>query len=193
VPFTVENGRTVIPLHFDAAASMFIVFSKAAAKDRSERPKLKQVAEVSGPWQVEFPSQKVTFDKLTSWTEHTDPAIKYFSGAAVYSTKVTLPSVTGTTILNLGTVDSLAKVRVNGQDVGTVWKFPYSVDISAAVKSGDNTLEVEVVNNWLNRLVGDAQPGVTKPETFAATKTWKADTRLQSSGLLGPVTIMAGE
>ncbi|MCC6698481.1 MAG: glycoside hydrolase family 2 [Candidatus Hydrogenedentes bacterium] len=193
IPSVVRGGYTIMTLHFDPAASVFVVFSKTGATGKVQKPQLKQVAEVNGPWQVRFPSQEVTFDKLTSWTKHADPAIKYFSGAAVYSTKFTLPTVTGTTVLNLGTVDSLAKVRVNGQDAGTVWKFPYSLDISAAVKSGNNSLEVEIVNNWLNRLVGDAQPGVTEPETFVATKTWKADTPLQSSGLLGPVTIMAGK
>ena len=85
-------------------------------------------------------------------------------------------------------MNALAAVRVNGQAVGTVWKRPYELDIGAAVKPGANTLEVEVVNTWLNRLVGDEQPGV-QLVTATAKKVWKADTKLLPAGLLGPVTL----
>ena len=94
--------------------------------------------------------------------------------------------------MELGTVHAIARVRVNGQEVGTLWKQPYTVDISAAVKPVGNKLEIEVVNTWLNRLVGDEQPGVTNRVTFATAKTYNAQTPLQPAGLLGPVTVRTG-
>jgi hypothetical protein len=193
VPFTVIDGRTTLSLHFDPAASVFVVFGASATDGARQKPELKQVAELNGPWQLEFPSQTVTFDKLISWTDHAEPAIKYFSGTATYTTKFTLPAVNERSVLDLGMVHAMAKVRINGQEVGTLWKQPYTVDISAAAKPGENTLEVEVVNTWLNRLVGDAQADAVEAATFTTTKSWKAETPLKSSGLLGPVTVLAGK
>ena len=77
---------------------------------------------------------------------------------------------------------------MNGQEVGTVWKLPYTVDISAAVKPGANTLEVDVVNTWLNRLIGDAQPGA-QPVTYTPKTAWKPGEKLLPAGLLGPVNV----
>jgi len=193
VPFTENNGRAALSLHFDPAGSVFVVFGRTASKGARQKAELKQVVEVNGPWEVEFPSQRVTFDKLISWTEHADPAIKYYSGTAVYRTEFTVGDAQAITVLDLGTVDAIAKVRVNGQEAGTLWKLPYRADISAAVKPGANTLEVVVVNTWLNRLIGDAQPNVTTPETFTTKQSWNAQTPLQSAGLLGPVVILSGK
>ncbi len=192
-PFTVENGRTTMPLHFDPAGSVFVVFRKTDSPLPIRKLELAKAADLAGPWQVEFAGKSVTFDKLISWTEHADAAIKYFSGTAAYRTDFTVTGLKACTVLDLGTVDAIAKVRVNGQDVGTVWKQPYKVDISAAVKPGVNKLEVEVVNTWLNRLVGDKQPGVKDPVTFTTHRPWNARTRLQPSGLLGPVSIGTGD
>jgi hypothetical protein len=179
-------------MHFDPAGSVFVVFDKDAPKLDTPQEALEKVADVTGPWQVTFPSQQLAFDTLASWSDHADPAIKYYSGTATYRTDFMLAEVGETTVLDLGTLHEMAKVRVNGNEVATLWKPPYRVDISNAVKAGENTLEVDVVNTWLNRLVGDAQPGVTAPETFTTTTNWKADTPLQPAGLLGPVTLHGG-
>ncbi len=197
VPFTVKEGRTTVSLHFDPAGSVFVVFRKTKPASAPQKLELHQVAEVSGPWEVEFPSQRVAFDKLASWTEHADPAIKYFSGTATYRrsfdlSQSALGAPHSATLLELGTVHAIARVRVNGQEMGTLWKQPYTVDISAAVKPVGNTLEIEVVNTWLNRLVGDEQPGVTNRVTFTTSKACNAQTPLQSAGLLGPVTVRTG-
>jgi hypothetical protein len=193
VPFKVKKGRTVMSLHFDPAGSVFVVFRKNAKKPEKQQGKLQEVAELKGPWKVEFPGSSATFDTLSSWSEQADPAIKYYSGTASYRTTFTLPKLGASSVLDLGMLHEMAKVRVNGQEVGTLWKQPYRVDISAAVKAGENTLQVDVVNTWLNRLIGDAQPGVTTPETFATTKNWKVETPLQPAGLLGPVKILKGK
>ncbi|MDX9972582.1 MAG: hypothetical protein RBU21_06300, partial [FCB group bacterium] len=92
-------------------------------------------------------------------------------------------------VLDLGTVDEMARVRLNGQDLGVLWKSPYKVDISKAVKQGENTLEVDVVNTWLNALLGDGLKPESDRKLFVSTKSWKPEAKLTSSGLLGKVTI----
>jgi hypothetical protein len=83
----------------------------------------------------------------------------------------------------------VAEVRVNGQLVGTAWKAPYRIDIGQAVRPGRNELEIRVANLWVNRLIGDAQPGASKV-TFTTLPTYKPDAPLRPSGLMGPVTLM---
>lgn len=148
---------------------------------------------LDGPWEVSFdpnsggPVQPVTFATLEDWTLRSEEGIRYYSGTAVYRKTVEMPASTGPVWLDLGDVRSIARVRVNGRDLGTLWKPPYRLEMSAAVKPGKNALEIEVVNTWLNRLLGDDQPGVTKRRTSATTKTWRGP--LQPAGLLGPVRI----
>ena len=95
--------------------------------------------------------------------------------------------------IDLGDVKNLAEVKVNGQSLGVVWHKPYRVDASTALKPGDNEVSIEVVNAWVNRLIGDQQPGVTTPVTFADFKPYKADSPLLESGLLGPVQVVRSE
>ena len=193
VPFTEKDGRTEISLPFDPAGSVFVVFRDKKSEAPLGKRGFEKMAEINGPWEVEFPSKQVTFDKLISWPEDSDPAIKYFSGTATYRTEFQVAKVNPDLYLDLGIVHSIAKVRVNGQDLGILWKLPYRVDVSSALKPGKNTLEVEVVNTWHNRLIGDKQPGVTKPETFTSCKVGAATTSLTPSGLLGPVTIQVNK
>ena len=145
--------------------------------------------ELPGPWKVTFPGRSLTFEKLISWTEHPDADIKYFSGSATYSRKFAISDLTKPITLDLGTVHAIAKVRVNGREIATLWKEPYTTDITAALRQGSNTLEVEVINTWHNRLVGDRQAGAT-PTTFTTTNSFNAQTPLQPSGLLGPVRLV---
>ncbi len=170
--------------------------------------------EVKGPWEVSFRknaedrSQKselnATFDKLVSWTERPEEWMKYYSGTAVYRKTYQMPnddcrlpnsekSAFGNRnskiYLDLGEVRDIARVRVNGQDAGTAWKQPYRLDVTRLVKQGENMFEIEVVNTWLNRLIGDEQPG-TQASTFTKVKSWKANTALLPAGLIGPVTII---
>jgi hypothetical protein len=92
-------------------------------------------------------------------------------------------------MLDLGQVGDVAEVRVNGKSVGTVWKAPYRLDIGAATVRGRNTLEVHVANLWVNRLIGDAQPGATQ-HTFTTLPTYRPDAPLRPSGLMGPVRLL---
>lgn len=192
VPYKEDSGRTNLTLRFDPAGSVFVVFKKQASAPLAPKIDLNLVAEIRGPWKVTFPSKRVTFRKLIPWHQHPDPAIKYFSGTATYQTRFKIPSAEGSTFLDLGCVDEIAKVRVNGQEMGIVWKQPYRIDISKAVKKGKNTLEIEVVNTWLNRLLGDSQQPAAERETFTTTKSWNEKKGLISAGLLGKVTILSG-
>jgi hypothetical protein len=120
----------------------------------------------SGPWEVHFASgwgapDHVVFQQLASWTEHDDPGIRYFSGTAVYRAELFVPPAmlaSGITpILDLGRVEVMARVRINGHDLGILWKAPFLADATGVLKSGRNQLEIEITNLWPNRLIGDEQ------------------------------------
>ncbi|NLO33547.1 MAG: hypothetical protein GX117_09360, partial [Candidatus Hydrogenedentes bacterium] len=130
------------------------------------------------------------FPALQSWTDHAKEEIKYFSGEAIYSTAFTAPEKGKAVILELGEVADIAVVRVNGQDLGTLWMHPYKLDISTVLQEGENLLEITVINPWRNRLVGDVTPGVKSAGTFTSQQVVKESTELKPAGLLGPVQII---
>ena len=202
--YRIENGQTVVPLDLLPQDACFIVFRKATdVQSRDVRPhQWKLIADIgSGSWDVQFQSgrgapDRTKLNQLASLSSHSDPAIRYFSGTANYSKSFTLPkgAMAGTPLmLDLGNIGDVAEVRVNGKLVGTVWKAPYRLDIGNAVQAGRNQLEVRVANLWVNRLIGDAQPGVTTKITYTAAPTYKPDAPLRPSGLMGPVTLLRPE
>ncbi len=153
--------------------------------------------EISGPWEVSFAPgrgapEKITFDQLADWTQRSEDGIKYFSGKATYRKTLEVsaqpPSGSGL-ILDLGKVNDIAVVRVNGQELGTLWQPPYRLDIGAAVKPGANTLEVDVVNTWNNRLAGDAALPVEQRHTSITAQTVTKESPILPAGLVGPVTL----
>jgi len=184
------------------------------------------IREIIGPWEVTFPPRlgapdHVTFDKLISWSLHGDPGVRYFSGTATYSTTFDVPaeiiSKSRALYLDLGNVAVIAQVKVNGRDLGILWKEPFRVEIGEAVRAGNNTLDVKVTNLWVNRLIGDEQlpedsdrfpngllkawpqwvlegkPSPAGRLTFVTCRIWSKDSPLQQSGLLGPVKLIAAE
>ena len=166
--FSSTDGRTTVPLQFDAFQSFFIVFAKGTSGASSERknfPEKTEIASLNGPWDVSFDSkwggpEKVRFDSLKDWTLRPEEGIKYYSGIAVYRQHFDLPKAGATDknnrlYLDLGEVKNLARVWLNGQDMGVVWTAPWRVDFTEAVKQQGNTLEIEVANLWPNRLIGD--------------------------------------
>ena len=200
VSYAIANGRTTIPLHLEPWGSVFVVFRKAAASESHKLPLVvdTKLATVDGPWKVSFQTDRgapasITLDKLTSWSDSTDAGVKYFSGAGTYTQSLQAAAgwfTPGTRLwLDLGDVKNLASVTVNGKTLGVVWHAPYRVDVTSALKPGTNTISVKVINAWVNRLIGDLQPGATK-YTYADVAPYKADSPLLPSGLLGPVTVI---
>jgi beta-galactosidase/beta-glucuronidase len=120
--------------------------------------------------------------------------MKYFSGTAAYAKSIQAPAgwfANGARLwLDLGSVKNIAEVTLNGKELGIVWKTPFRIDITDALKSGEKSLEVKVTNLWVNRLIGDLQPGVTSKFTYTTQAFYQANSPLLPSGLLGPVRIV---
>jgi beta-galactosidase/beta-glucuronidase len=157
---------------------------------------------LEGSWNLSFEPDrgapaKITVDTLTSWTDSTDEGVKYFSGTGTYTKTIQAPKELfkhGARLsIDLGEVKNLAEVTVNGKPLGIVWKTPYRVDVTGVLKAGSNTVEIKVTNGWVNRIIGDRQPNVTKTYTFTSPKFYKADSKLWPSGLLGPVKVIRSQ
>ena len=158
------------------------------------------VDSVQEKWTVTFdtkkggPAQPIVFDQLKDWSTDNNPAIKYYSGTAVYSTTVELqkPASDARVWLDVGKVANIAEVFLNGQSCGVAWTAPYRVDITKAVRAGKNELKIAVTNTWFNRMKGD----LLLPEKERVTQTnapfWAKDKPLLPAGLLGPVTVVTG-
>ncbi|NIJ52473.1 glycosyl hydrolase [Dyadobacter arcticus] len=199
VSYQIKDGRTIIPLKFESWDAYFIVFENKTTVASYTKPAVteSEAAVVKGDWKLTFQEgrgapQQATLSKLASLTDNADAGIKYFSGTANYHNSIELATINknATYILDLGDVKNIAEVTVNGKKVGTVWKKPFRIDITDALKSGSNTVLVNVTNLWVNRLIGDAQPGVNNKITFTTMPFYKADSPLLPSGLLGPVRLL---
>jgi hypothetical protein len=199
VSYRIEGGETVVPLDMFASESLFVVFEKsAAAPSRSiSKPFFAKAGEIGGPWDVAFQPGRgapatVRLISLGSLSEQNDLGIKYFSGVATYGNSFRVPPgfrVGQPLRLDLGRVGDVAEVRVNGKLAGIAWKAPYRLDIGALVQPGRNNLEIRVANLWVNRLIGDEQPGAQKI-AFTSAKTYTSRAPLRPSGLIGPVTLL---
>lgn len=218
--FSVNGSQTSIPLQFEPYQSFFIVFEKGKqhpatiAKSNFNRDTL--LTTLSGPWQVSFDPKwggpaNTTFNELTDWTSSAETGIKYYSGTAVYRKDFDLPAdanKSGRLYLDLGNVKNMARVKLNGKDLGVIWTAPWRVNITGIALNKNNHLEIAVVNLWPNRLIGDAAlpddgikddkwpdwllkglPRPGKRYTFTTHQPYKSDSPLLESGLMGPVSI----
>lgn len=194
-----DNGITV-PVQLEPLESAFIVFRKDAAPaiGTLNYPDYQTVADLdNATWNIEFEAsrrgpQAITVDSLFDWSQQPDKNMANYSGKAVYTTEFDLAEVPQTeTYVDLGKVMVMAKVKVNGQYAGGVWTYPYRVDITPLLQAGKNTLEVEVVSTWRNRLIGDAALAPEQRVTSVNFDIVTPGEPLQSSGLLGPVKIIA--
>lgn len=199
----IEKERTILPLQLAPSGSIFVVLRRNAKATQQYSgnnwlsPETLQTLE--GPWQLSFdvknggPAQPLTFPALQDWSKRPEPGIRYYSGTVVYSRQFEwkTPAVKGQHIwLDLGEVANIAEVSVNGQACGVAWTPPYRVEITQALRPGQNDLRIEVFNTWANRLIGDHD----LPEAQRITRT-TAPYRLEGkpllpAGLLGPVTIL---
>jgi hypothetical protein len=204
--FTSDANLTTVPLHFEPYESRFVIFPTQAAPTtapttvRHNAEQRAELATLSGPWDVSFDPMlggpaTVQFAQLDDWSKRDEPGIKYYSGIATYRHELDLPdnfALTGSNprlYLDLGVVNAMARVRVNGQDCGIAWTAPWRVDIAAAAKPGKNDVEIDVANLWINRLIGDA---IDPTHAIARTTyhPYHAKDALLPSGLLGPVRIV---
>jgi hypothetical protein len=203
--FTFRAGRTSIPMHFESEQSFFIIFRKpalAAGATGQNFPNWHDTGlSFTGPWEVSFDPkwggpEKIIFDTLADWSQRPEPGIKYYSGHATYRKSFTVPAGTLAAgqkyFLNLGAVKNLARVTLNGHDLGVVWCPPWRVNVSNALQPGDNRLEIEVANLWPNRLIGDQSLPPNRQFTWVSVNPFHKDSPLLPSGLLGPVTLWQG-
>ncbi|MDQ0106288.1 hypothetical protein J2T02_001396 [Chitinophaga terrae (ex Kim and Jung 2007)] len=200
--YTVEGQHTVVPLTLAPAQSGFIVFKKNVGKKASGKqnfPAPEVLTTLEKPWTVTFdpakrgPSGPVTFEKLTDWTASSDERIRAYSGTAVYTTTFEVSNIPANNALylDLGAVNVMAKVKLNGVDLGTVWTAPYRVNVKNALKKGSNKLEVEVVNTWVNRLIGDSKLPESERKTWSNVNPYKPTDSYQPAGLAGPVALIS--
>jgi hypothetical protein len=153
---------------------------------------------LDGSWDVHFPSgwgapEKTVFDELISWTESKEDGIKYFSGTADYEKTFSLSKEQikdGKLYLDLGNVQELAGVKINGKSIGVLWMPPFVSEISKFVREGENEIKISVTNLWPNRLIGDQFLPMEKRYTKTNVEKFTKDYPMRISGLLGPVRII---
>lgn len=195
--FSEHSGRITVPLQFAPNQSWFVVFRTRKPRIKGLNfPPLHSFDEMKGDWRVSFDPKwggpkQTTFSQLEDWSKNSKPGIRYYSGKATYRKSFVVPATRAKApiYLDLGTVKDLAQVRVNGRDMGTLWCAPWQVDISRAVRPGENQLEVTVANLWPNRLIGDQALPLEQRLTSTTWNPFKPTDPLLPSGLLGPVTI----
>jgi hypothetical protein len=220
--YRVENGLTTIPMEFFPYESFFVTFSGKGTKSGTNKevpnfPVFSEVKTIESAWNVSFNPkfggpENIIFDELQDWTTHEMRGIKYYSGIATYKKTIEIEKLTDKSYyIDLGVVNDMARVKLNGKDIGVIWCAPWRIDISDALKEGKNELEIEVANRWINRLLGDRQEpdanvrtikfenglmGGREFTTGRYTFTTKQAmgsfnfTEPLSSGLLGPVVIL---
>lgn len=202
VSYRIDGDVTVVPLELGPLDAKFVVFRGTTQAGSAAYPIAEPsvAAQLDRPWQVSFqpgrgaPPGAVTMAQLTPLDRHSEPGIRYFSGVASYTTTFELPggATPGEPLwIDLGQVGDVAEIWVNGEPVGTTWFAPYRLNIGGHVVRGENEVEIRVANLWVNRLIGDRQPGAERV-TFTAAPTYRPDAPLRASGLIGPVRLLAG-
>ena len=209
-----DDGRTVVSMSLPENGAVFVVFRRPARAPPIVTPAIVTAppafdeVTLSGPWSVRFEPgrgapESAAFEQLTAWDTHPDPGIRFFSGLATYrkTFELTQAQARGRLRLQLGEVKCLAQVRLNDKDLGIVWTDPWAVELTGAIKSGRNDLEISVVNTWVNRLIGDAAlpegKRITRSNmaleagkrTIKAYQGFASEDPLMRSGLLGPVRL----
>jgi hypothetical protein len=198
-----ESGRTEIPLRLEPNGSIFIVLRKSTKQTSNNSGsnwiESLSLQSIEGPWIVKFdtayrgPAKSIEFSDLTDWTESSNDSIKHYSGTAVYHNTFQFkasPNEYEKIWLDIGRVENIAEVLLNGKSCGTAWTYPFKVDISDAVQQGSNQLIIKVTNTWHNRLIGDNELPVDNRITWTNAPYRLEGESLLRAGLLGPVRIL---
>lgn len=203
--FTTAEGMVSIPMRLAPMESAFIVFEKPVAAGHKEvadmevnYPAATEFLALSTPWKLTLTpmvgkGKTVTLAELSDLSKSTDDYLRHFSGTMTYTNTFKLPALPAgkRLVLDLGNPREMARVKVNGKDAGGVWTAPYTLDITDHLRKGKNSIEIEVVNNWANRLTGDSALPAEKRETSYFYHSITPQTPLQPAGLTTPVRILA--
>lgn len=202
------NERNFLELDLEANQSLFVIFEipvegnpiARTYRKGSNMQTFKPIQNLSTDWQVKFnpeyggPSKAVEFKTLTDWTLNTDSAIKYYSGTATYTKNFNFVGNTNDKVwIDLGAFSSIAEVKINGIDCGTLWTAPFQLEVSKALKQGENQIEIEVTNTWANRLIGDSKLPIDKRITNTTAPFRLEGKPLNPAGLFGPVILKTEE
>ena len=198
VASSVENGRTSVPVRMKADDAIFVVLTPVPlALPEQDRLITLYKRESGMRWDVYFDQKGgekavETFNNYPSWTENSDPVVKYYSGTASYRTNITFEPyelAAECVQLDLGDVREIAEVFINGHSAGVLWSAPFITDnIRGMIREGENQLEIKVTNLWVNRMIGDRMKGMTT--VTKVRRFYTADDPLMPSGLLGPVRVV---
>ncbi|MBQ3536499.1 MAG: glycoside hydrolase family 2 [Alistipes sp.] len=194
--YEVVEGGIKLPLHLESLGSGFVVFRTNALKPTSiaNNPVATATEELTAPWSVTFEGklsspEGVKLNKLTDFSLSADKELRYFSGTMNYTTTFTAEPASRT-VLDFERVECMAKVYVNDEYAGGVWCEPYQVDISKHLKEGENKLRVEVVNKWVNRIVGDMQLPAEERKISLTANPYNASSAIPASGLIGKAELL---
>ncbi len=204
--FKEELERTSVPLKMEALQSWFVVFYNSDSMDttvenKTNFPETEVVQTLSNAWKVDFKdkniglAERVEFPTLTNWIENENDKIKFYSGTATYTSSFNFKKqeTNNDVFIDLGNVGVMASVKINGIDLGAAWIAPFKLNANKAIKEGENTIEVEVVNVWRNRLTGDRALAEDKRTTWLLVDSTTKEEELVTSGLLGPVTVQVSK
>lgn len=200
--YTESDGHTIIPMKMEALQSWFVLFTDRVNESTGKGyevnfPDAQSIKTIEGSWAVDFlnkdigPAEPLVMTQLVDWTASADERITWYSGTAVYKSSFTIDELpdNGRLFINLGEVGVMARLTLNGEQIGGAWMAPYRISTGGALKQGENTLEVEVVNTWRNRLIRDAQLPENERYAWVNVSDALPNEPLQPSGLKGPVTI----
>ncbi|RYY54959.1 MAG: glycoside hydrolase family 2 [Chitinophagaceae bacterium] len=197
--YTAGADGISVNLKLEKNESYFIVFDKEVEPVYSGAdnfPEPAKTEELKTTWTVQFdavrrgPATPVTFSQLTDWSLHNNDSIKYYSGKAVYRARVYISSVpTGSPVLRFAPVNGMALIKLNGVELGTIWTEPYRMSTGTLLKKGWNDLEIEVVNTWENRLIGDKKLPEAQRGTYVANASVGDGQALSPSGLTGNIVL----
>jgi len=200
VAFSEAGSITRVALTLPPCGSLFVIFRKTGKSGSNASTADQPLKVLSGPWQVAFDPkwggpESATFATLQDWTTRPEEGIRHYSGAAVYRSAfeadTALMRAGRRVYLDLGAVQALAEVTLNGQALGALWTQPWRVEMTKALRPGTNEVEIRVTNLWPNRLIGDAALPQSKRFTETNINPYKPEDPLLTSGLLGPVTLLA--
>jgi hypothetical protein len=193
--WNVENNRMVVHHTWYPNQALFIIFRKKTPLRKGGADGIisrQSYVSLKG-WTVEFdstyggPAAPIKIGQFKSWSDHSDPSIKYYSGTAVYKNSFTWDSTSNKARIAFTSVNNIATVYINNINCGTLWTYPYSLDITHAMKKGKNDIRIEVTNTWANRLVGDQLELPGKKVTWTTAPFRLKNKPLLPSGIIDEV------